>query len=472
MATHDTRLLLLIDNDETQARAHAGVAQREGWRILNAASRDAALTVLSGTEGRDVACVLLNAGLVGDDICAFVARIRMLRPNLCIIVSTDSASPLLAVDAMRAGANDYLVTPVDEGRLARALEIGSAYANARQDELQPLTEKLDPAPDFDAMVGTDTRFRTALAKAATAARGHGHMLVEGETGTGKATLLRAVHHGSARAKAPIETVDCAALPTASLQSALFGHEKGAFAGAFDRQDGALSRCDGGTIVLNHVDATDRETQDRLADMLATGIVRPTGATHGFRVDIRILAASSRPLDVLSEDGRFSPDLYEALGATRIVLPPLRERGSDIAMLTRHFLAEFATIENIGHHSIADSALSLLEAYDWPENVRQLQTVLFRACIHEQREALTAHSFPHLQDLVGEATHGHPRIRKLDALLYEDDGHIRALEDIEGDIIRLAIGHYRGKMTEVARRLGIGRSTLYRKLHDLGIDNAA
>ena len=153
-------------------------------------------------------------------------------------------------------------------------------------------------------------------------------------------------------------------------------------------------------------------------------------------------------------------------------PRLKPLG-DIPALTRYFLAKIGEQPGLKHHSIADSALSLLEAYDWPGNVRQLQAVLFRACVFEQREALTAHSFPQLAEMLGDlADRGESRARGLGVLLYTDDGNVRPLEEIEADIIRLAIGHYRGRMTEVARRLGIGRSTLYRKLSELGIDNAA
>ena len=471
MATDTTRLLMLVDDEPAQARIVATLAAREGWRTLVVNNCDAALATLAGKEGGNIEAVVVDGRVPGPDACDFIRKMKDKRPEAMVLMLTASTSPLLAIEAMRAGANDYLIKPIAPERLTAALKHRTPFSSQR-DELQPLSEKLSPVLEFNAMVGTDAAFRTALAKGATAARGHGHVLVEGESGTGKEMLLRAIQHSSGRAKAPTEYVNCAGNARNTFESLLFGHEKGAFAGAFDRQEGLFSKCDGGTIILDEIDRVDREVQDRLAQILASGIVRPNGAAHGFRVDVRILAGSDRPLDVLVEDGRFSPELYEALTATRIVLPPLRARMGDIPALTRHFLAKFAEQEGMDHHSIADSGLSLLEAYDWPGNVRQLQTVLFRACVHEQREALTAHSFPHLNALLGDADRGESKARGLGVLLYETDGNIRSLEEIEADIIRLAIGHYRGKMTEVARRLGIGRSTLYRKLHDLGIDNAA
>ena len=471
MARDEGRLLMLVTSEAALSRTVSSCAGREGWRTSVVGSCAEALAKLSSAEGAEVDTVLFEGCETGVDACDTIRQIKAERPEISVIMLTSGEAPRLAVEAMRAGASDYVIKPVTHERMAAALKSRSAIAEER-DELLPLSQKLAPILEFDAMVGTDTHFRTALAKAATAARGHGHVLLEGESGTGKAMLMQAIHNSSTRSKGPCKLVSCEGLPHNTLESLLFGHEKGAFAGAFDRQDGVLAACDTGTVMLSGIDTMPLTIQDRLAEVLKSGIVRPTGAKHGFRIDVRILAASRRPLVYRVEDGTFSAELHEILSATRIALPPLRERAGDIPGLTRYFLARFGEIEGMNRHSIADSGLSLLEAYDWPGNVRQLQTALFRACLHEQREALTAHSFPHLGRLVGTASRGDSRSRGLGVLLYAGDGNIRPLEEIEADIIRLAIGHYRGKMTEVARRLGIGRSTLYRKLQELGIDNAA
>ncbi len=472
MATRQSRLLMLIDDEPAQSRLVAALAAREGWRTLTVASGEEALATLASPEGDDVQAILLDQWVPGDAACDLIRDLRAARPQAPLLMLTASTSPLLAVEAMRAGATDYLVKPVDPDRLLQALA-SARNAERPRAELQPLTEKLSHPVDFDAMVGTAAPFRTALAKAATAARSHAHVLVEGESGTGKDMLTRAMHAASTRAKAPMHVVHCGGMPPASLESLLFGHEKGALAGAFDRQTGLIEQCDGGTLILDEVDRIPLDQQERLAEVLASGIVRPTGASHGFRIDLRVFAASDCPLEELIAAGGFSQALFDQLSATRIRLPALRERLGDIPALTRYFLSRIGEQPGLKHHSIADSALSLLEAFDWPGNVRQLQAVLFRACVFEQREALTAHSFPQLAELLGDnPDRGESRARGLGVLLYTDDGNVRPLEEIEADIIRLAIGHYRGRMTEVARRLGIGRSTLYRKLSELGIDNAA
>ncbi|MXP29187.1 response regulator [Porphyrobacter algicida] len=472
MATDESRLLLLIDDEPAQSRLVSALAAREGFRAIVESTAESALDRLRTPEGLQVAVILLDQWVPGEDACALIREIKIMRPAVPVLMLTASTSPLLAVEAMRAGATDYLIKPVAPERLLQALRSATTREPPRA-ELQPLAEKMATPLDFDAMVGTAPPFRTALAKAATAARGHAHVLVEGESGTGKEMLLRAMHNSSPRAKAPVRMINVAVTPAASLESLLFGHEKGAFAGAFDRQIGVLQMCDTGTVVLDEIDRLPLGMQARLADMLETGIVRPVGATHGFKIDVRLMAACDHSLAELVADGQFDANLCKQLSNTRIHLPPLRDRAGDIPALTRYFLSKIGEQPGLRQHSIADSALSLLEAYDWPGNVRQLQAVLFRAAVFCDGEALTAESFPQLSELLGsQENRGAKRQRGLGVMLYTDDGNLRPLEEIEADIIRLAIGHYRGRMTEVARRLGIGRSTLYRKLSDLGIDNAA
>jgi DNA-binding NtrC family response regulator len=386
---------------------------------------------------------------------------------------TTSASPLLAVEAMRAGATDYLIKPVAPDRLMQALRAATTR-EAPRDELQPLAEKMPASPDFEAMVGAAPTFRAALAIAAKAARGHGPVLIEGESGTGKEMVVRAMHAASPRAKAPFRIVNIGGMPANSIESALFGHEKGAFPGAFERQIGALQHCDGGTLVLDEIDRLPLPMQERLAGSIARGDLRPIGAQYSFRVDVRIIACSNLPLADLVAQGHFLTELHQAISPVTVALPPLRERTGDIPALARHFLARIGEQPGLRPLGITDGALALLAAYAWPGNVRQLQAVLFRAAVFCDGDALTADDFPQLSNLLGEpqAAAGQSMQEGVGVMLYAPDGNLRPLEEIEADVIRLAIGHYRGRMTEVARRLGIGRSTLYRKLSDLGIDSVA
>jgi DNA-binding NtrC family response regulator len=473
MADIEQRLLMLIDDEPAQCRLISALASREGWRVLVVKDSETAIATLGTRQGMQLSAIILDQWVPGDDACELIAELKSRRPALPILMLTTSASPLLAVEAMRSGATDYLVKPVAPDRLMLALRAATTR-EAPRDELQPLTEKMPSNPDFDAMIGASPTFRSALAISAKAARGHGPVLIEGESGTGKEMLVRAMHAASPRAKTPLRIVNIGGIAANSVESLLFGHEKGAFPGAFDRQIGALQHADGATLVLDEVDRLPESVQERLAESLARGDVRPIGARHSFKVDVRLIAASNLPLRDLVDAGHFLPELLPLLSGVTVTLPALRDRSGDIPALARHFLARIGEQPGLRALGITDGALSLLAAYDWPGNVRQLQAVLFRAAVFCDGDALTADDFPQLSNMLGdEAAHGPPSMHEaVGVTLYTPDGNLRPLEEIEADVIRLAIGHYRGRMTEVARRLGIGRSTLYRKLGDLGIDNAA
>jgi len=472
MADADDRLLMLIDDEPAQCRLITALAAREGWRTLVVRDSETAIATLGTRQGMQLGAIILDQWVPGDDACALIAELKARRPALPILMLTTSASPLLAVEAMRAGATDYLIKPVAPDRLLQALR-SATTREAPTAELQPMTEKIGTTLDFDSMIGAAPAFRAALAVAAKAARTQQTVLIEGESGTGKEMLVRAMHAASARGKTPLRIVNAGGIPANQVESVLFGHEKGAFPGAFDRHIGALQHADGGTLVIDEIDRLPLHVQERLAQFLARGDVQPIGARHSFRIDVRLLACSNAPLRDLAEAGLYHTPLVDALSVVHVNLPALRQRSGDIAALARYFLTRIGEQPGLRPLGITDGALALLKAYDWPGNVRQLQATLFRAAVFCDAETLTAQDFPNLSTMVGETPHTPAPISDgAGVMLFTADGNLRPLEEIEADVIRLAIGHYRGRMTEVARRLGIGRSTLYRKLSELGIDNAA
>lgn len=472
MAEPEDRLLLLIDNDPAQCRLVTALAGREGWRTIVARDAETGIATLGTRQGMQLGAIMLHQSAVGEGACALIAELKARRPALPILMVTTSSSPLLAVEAMRAGATDYLIKPVSPDRLLQALRSATSVREQPAAELQPLTEKFDTALDFDSMIGAAPAFRAALAVAAKAARTQNTVLIEGESGTGKEMLVRAMHAASPRSRAPLRIVNAGGIPANQIESVLFGHEKGAFPGAFERQAGALQQADGGTLVIDEIDRLPESVQERFAQFLERGDVQPIGARHSFRVDVRLLLCANASLRDLSDAAMFSTGLAEALGNHVVLLPPLRQRVADIPALARHFLARIGEQPGLRPLGITDGALALLSAYDWPGNVRQLQATLFRAAVFCDGEMLTAQDFPQLSSVVGDAPRPSPQHGEGAGItLFAPDGNLRPLEDIEADVIRLAIGHYRGRMTEVARRLGIGRSTLYRKLSELGIDSA-
>ncbi len=478
MREQSIRSLLLLDANVDERRLVSAIASRAGWTVIGVADCDAATAYLQGPHGREVHAALLGSWN-GDHGPSLIACLREQRATLPVIVLSNGDSVSDAVEAMQAGASDFLVRPVAPERLIEAL---AANADRRKaaGELAPVSEKLAPALSLEQLVGAAPEFRAALAVAAKAARNRLPILIIGEAGTGKEALARAIHAASLRAKGPLLSLDCKAIPANIVDSELFGHEKGAFPGAFAAKTGRIVQADGGTLLLDDVVALPAETQEMLDRVLATGEVRPVGLNGSYSVDVRVIATASRPLPE-----EFNPGLAERIGATTVTLPALRERSGDIPALARHLLNRLAEQTGMRTLSIGNDALALLMRYGWPGNVRQLAGVLFRAGLHCEGGSLTAEHFPHIaiqSRFTGRRTDFLPSLsqsRSQEAIagapgvtLYTSEGHLRPLEEIEADIIRLAIGHYRGRMTEVARRLGIGRSTLYRKLGDLGIDTAA
>jgi DNA-binding NtrC family response regulator len=478
MPNQSIRSLLMVDADAGERRRVSAIASRAGWTVVGADGLETAVAMLRGPYGPEVKVALLG-NWDKEGAGPIIDALRACYPELPVLVLADEEALPVAVDAIRAGATDFLGRPVAPERLLEAL---NAAADRRwpTGELTPFSEKLAPPLSLDQLIGATPEFRSSLAVAAKAARNRLPILIVGEPGTGKETFARAIHAASLRSRSALVELDCKAVPANIIDSELFGHEAGAFPGAFSAKQGKMVDASSGTLLLDDITAMPAETQEALDRTLATGEVRPVGCNGSHSVDVRLIATSSRPLD-----DNFTPRLRERLEGTVVVLPPLRERSSDIPALARHLLTRFAEQRLIRPLTIDNAALTILMRYGWPGNVRQLASVLLRAGLECKSSSLSVQDFPHIATqsrFTGRATDVTPKISKqssdaaIDGMgaitVFDDDGHVRPLEEIEADLIRLAIGHYRGRMTEVAKRLGIGRSTLYRKLGEIGIDTAA
>jgi DNA-binding NtrC family response regulator len=324
------------------------------------------------------------------------------------------------------------------------------------------------------------------------------ILIEGESGVGKELVARAIQGTSERSGKPFITVNCGAIPENLVESILFGHEKGSFTGASDKHLGKFQEADGGTLFLDEIGELRMDMQVKLLRALQEGEVDPVGGKRPVKVDVRIISATNRDLGELTREGLFREDLYYRLNVFPIHVPPLRQRREDVAVLARHFIARFAAEENKTVTGLSPEATDLIERYDWPGNVRQLENTIFRAVVLCDGSVLDVCDFPQIASALGveASTRRHfiapvsepafaaaapivPRaggfasstspyaLSATDAV-----GHMRRLEEMESEIIRMAISRYDGHMSEVARRLGIGRSTLYRKLKELGLEQSA
>jgi len=470
--------LLLIDSEPAQAGLIAALAQRAGWRVSKAADTDDAARMIRTTDLRlDVA--LIDIWSPGEEALRAVSQLKNRVGDMPIVVVTALDSVDVAVRAMRAGARDVVVKPIAGARLLAALDNAIA-AHGQTGELRPLAEKWPETLDFADIVGGAPVFRKAIDTALRAAGTSAAILIEGECGVGKEMLAQAIHRASAQGGGPLITVNCGAIPANAVESELFGHEQGAFPGAFERRPGSLANANGGTIFLDEIGELPSDAQAKLLHALQSGEIWPIGAASPRRTSARMIAATNRRLSDDVARGRFREDLFYRLAVVPIALPPLRERIDDLRPLSDHLLGRIGRQLGLKRLQIDDAAIALLESYSWPGNVRQLHNVLFRAAIFCRSGQLGVADFPHVASAhnhappanddspVSPMLAGNP-VRSV--ALFGPDGHVRPMEAIEADMIRLAIGHYRGRMTEVARRLQIGRSTLYRKLGELGIEQA-
>ena len=330
---------------------------------------------------------------------------------------------------------------------------------------------------FDDLVGSSAPMRLVRSLGERAARSAIPVLILGESGVGKEVIARAIHAASDRAGRPFVAVNCGALPENLVESILFGHEKGAFTGAHEKHLGKFLEASGGTLFLDEVGELPLDMQVKLLRALQEKEVDPVGGKRPVKVDVRILAATNRDLAEQVKAGAFREDLFYRLNVFPIEAPALRDRRGDVGALTEAFIRRFSSEEGKRVVAATPETQALLAAYDWPGNVRHLENAVYRAIVLCDGPYLQPHDFPAISgqappapEAVEVATPAsEPQGPDAPVRILDGQGHLRTLEDIERDLIQLAIEIYAGHMTEVARRLGIGRSTLYRKVREQGLE---
>ncbi len=439
-------LVLLVDDEVLLLRSLRRILERDGHRTLLAESPDAAEGALC-EPGLDVALVDLRLGAAsGLDL---LDRIKSERPEVEVIVMTGHASVESAVGSMRRGAFDYLTKPFEDVHRVRttvqkALERRRLLRRTRELEAE-LRERATALE----LIGRSPKMR-ALARTIHSLRhNESHVLLQGESGTGKELVARAIHAASPRAAGPFIPVDCGALPESIIESELFGHEKGAFTGAVGAP-GLFRMAAGGTLFLDEIGEVPPSVQAKLLRALQEKEVRPVGAATAVSVDLRVISATHRDLAQMVAEGSFRTDLFYRLNVVRIVIPPLRERREDIPLLVQHFLAVYRRREAPILEIEAEALEELLQA-DWDGNVRELENTIESALALAPGPRLRARDLPRL---------GHTRPA---ARPPEEAGLPLSLEAYERCALERALAEADGDVARAARRLGIGRSTFYRKL---------
>jgi DNA-binding NtrC family response regulator len=494
--------ILVVDDDPVQRRLVENLVQRFGYEAVTAEGGDDAIAMLTGPDGALFHCVVLDLVMPDLDGLGVMARMREANIAIPVIVQTAHGGIDNVVSAMRAGAADFMVKPASAERLQVSLR-NALQARALKGELARVKRSRDGTLTFNDVVSRASGMRAVLKQAEKAAASNIPALIEGESGTGKELIARAIHGSGERRTKPFVAVNCGAIPENLVESVLFGHEKGAFTGATEKHTGKFAEADGGTLFLDEIGELPLAAQVKLLRALQESEVEPVGGRKPVKVDVRIISATNRDLIAEVKAGRFREDLYYRLHVFPLTLPPLRARAEDIPDLVRHFLARFAAEENKPVHGLDAEALTMLTTFSWPGNVRQLENTIFRAVVMADGDEIGVNELPQIAQTQGQPTHNpvstivsivpentpaqiwpsalaeiaHPKnpaaltIANSSLPLIDSTGDVRALEEIERDVIRFAIAHYRGQMSEVARRLRIGRSTLYRKLEGLGIHDA-
>ncbi len=490
--------ILIVDDDPVQRRLVDAAVTKFGHTALAVDGGEAALGVLDGPHGGDIGVIILDLSMPGLDGIGVLKAMRERQISVPVIVQTAQGGIDTVVSAMRNGAFDFVVKPASPERLQTAIT-NALKVEAAGGEVRRSVRRGSGLLTFRDLVTRSPAMDRVIRLGQKAAASNIPILIEGESGVGKELVARAIQGSGDRRSKPFVTVNCGAIPENLVESILFGHEKGSFTGATDKHTGKFVEANNGTLFLDEIGDLPLDVQVKLLRAVQEGEVDPVGGRSTVKVDIRLISATHRNLLEQVKDGKFREDLFYRLNVYPIFVPPLRDRRDDIPLLVGHFISRVAPASPHGRiPAISENALSLLRAYDWPGNIRQLENAVFRACVLSEGDVLTEEEFPQIRaqvegtvDLGGEspsavpahAVNGgavepveHPalppvqeRPRPGTLRAIDERGNVRALADVEFEMIRLAIDHYNGQMSEVARRLGIGRSTLYRKLKEYGID---
>jgi DNA-binding NtrC family response regulator len=496
------KCVLVVDDDPTHRRILEETTKRFGYEVQSADGGEAALAALQAGNAGDISLVLLDLVMPGTDGMAVLSAMRSLPKKPPVIVQTANGSIDAAIAAMRAGAVDFVVKPVSPERLEVSIK-NALKIEALAGEISRMKATADGKLGFSDLIASSEAMERVIEVGQRAASSNIPVLIEGESGVGKELIARAIQGEGARKTKPFVTVSCGAIPENLVESILFGHERGAFTGATDKRIGKFVEADGGTLFLDEIGELPLDAQVKLLRALQEGEIDPVGAKQSVKVDIRLISATNQNLIKAVQEGRFREDLYYRLNVFPIWVPPLRERLADVPELIRHFTARFAAEEGKRIDGIDAEAEAMLQRYSWPGNIRQLENAVFRAVVLADTPTLTVSEFPQIaahvegyavtvppapapQDptphiegpvMLGQSpdtpqTIHVPSRNGKDSVgipALSANGDIRSLEDVEADMIRLAFGRYRGRMTEIAKRLGIGRSTLYRKMREIGLE---
>jgi len=445
--------LLVVDDDEHIREVCRTVAAETGMKAMDVSTAEEALEVL---ELSSVDILLTDLRLPGTSGLELLKRVTVTYPDVAVVMLTQYGTIDSAVEATRMGAADYVTKPfrVEELR-ARLEQVAHAVELKRENRL--LREQVRTRPGFGGLIGMSPRMERVYKMIEKVSQRDHPVLILGESGTGKELVARSIHYLGSRKDKPFVPVECSALVPTLVESELFGYTKGAFTGAMQAKQGLMESANGGTLFLDEIGEMSLEMQAKLLRALQQKEIKPVGSTERRAINVRIVAATNRDLDLATKNGSFRQDLYFRLNVVQIKLPPLRERKSDIALLVTAFLEKFSG-DSDTMREMTEDAMRRLMAYDWPGNVRELENAIERAVALGSGPFVSVHDLP--SNLQYPTTERAPAKEEL-----------LPLDELERRAILSTLRQTGGDKQAAARALGIGKTTLYRKLKQYQIERA-
>jgi len=455
---------ILVVDDEKMIRWSLGEALR-GWGY-QPVEADTATAALALFDAEAPNAVLLDINLPDGSGLDVLRQIRRRQSDAVVIMITANVLVDETIAALRGGAYDFIGKPINLDELQVAIRNGIEAGRLRKEISLFRRERLQQF-SFDQIVGQSPSMREMLELAHKVAESEvSSVLLQGESGTGKDLVAKAIHYHSARANSPFIAINCAALPGTLIESELFGYEKGAFTDAKARKEGLFEQAEGGTLFLDEIGELELSLQAKLLRVLEEGSFRRVGGLKDLPLDVRVIAASNRDLRTEGEAGRFRSDLFYRLSVIQIDIPPLRERGDDVRLLAEHYLTSFKERLRKNIDSISEEALATFSNYEWPGNVRELRNVIERAMILEDGDEISAKYLPRNMTEDGHLTAG----SLADGT--QPGNHFRlppkgvSLDEVEMSLVRQAIERSDGNQTKAAELLGISRDQLRYRLKKL------
>ncbi len=459
--------VLIVDDELNIRRVLAAMLAREGYEVTAAADGEQALAVLQKTPVHVVVTDLVMPRLGGLEL---LARVAAEFPDVPVIVITAHGTVDSAVQALKAGAFDYITKPFEQEELKKVIAKASRAHEIERQNVHAPTRAGEKPP----LVGHSAAMRQIFEIVAKVADSPSTVLITGESGTGKELIARELHRGSPRRDKPLIKVNCAAIPKDLVESELFGYEKGAFTGAVGSKPGRFELADGGTLFLDEIGEVPVEMQVKLLRALQESEFERVGGIKTLRVDVRLIAATNRDLKALIADSRFREDLFYRLAVVPISLPPLRDRKEDIPLLTQHFIAKYDQRLGKRVERVDDEAMQMLLAYSWPGNIRELENLMERSVLFADGPVILGSSLPDaLRERSAAATVPIAAVGPLGSIAAPSGASMKeivrqAQAELEKELISRALDETGGNVTRAAKRLQISRKSLQVKMKELGL----